>query len=381
MHPRRPAAIALALLLGSLLQTAPAAAITRCEVIDRAQTWVDAKVPYSQSSYFTNKCGTYRQDCSGYVSMAWDLNSSYVTSTLPSVSTKLGSWSDLKPGDAVNHTCCHVILFKAWVQKGVSFKAYAEAHTGTVAQIQDWTVSYAQSNGYAPYRRDNIKECCTPHCDGTKRIDENCNVISDCAAKGEACVNDALGLRCVSGSCPALGDKKVCVSATMMGTCKDGAITKTDCAKSGGVCSTAGVSEARCVSTSCVSSTQQIPVAHDICLPDGRIASCTAAGALTGARSCATGQTCATNGTGVACAEPAPDQPAPTDTPVSDPVETPATDPATDETDPAAPSLSRATTEEPLSGGCSMTPGAPAPGWLLLLLVGVVGALVRRREG
>jgi hypothetical protein len=363
---RRPAATMCALFLACLLP-APAAAITRCEVLARAQTWVDAKVPYSQSSYFTNTCGTYRQDCSGYVSMAWDLNSSYVTSTLPSVSSKLGSWSDLKPGDAVNHTCCHVVLFKAWVQKGTSFKVYAEAHTGTVAQIQDWTVSYAQSNGYAPYRRDNIKECCTPHCDGTKRIDENCDVISDCAAKGEACVHDALGLRCVSGSCPAIGDKKVCVSDTVMGTCKDGAITKADCAKSGGVCSTAGVSEARCVSTSCVSSTQQIPVAHDICLTDGRIASCTAAGALTGTKSCPTGQTCTTNGTGVACAEPAPDQPPP----VSDGSDAPASDPFIDETDPGngAPSLSRAATEEPLSGGCSMTPGAPASGSLLLLIL------------
>jgi hypothetical protein len=40
--------------------------ITRAQILARAQTWVDAKVPYSQSAYRDG----YRTDCSGYVSMA-----------------------------------------------------------------------------------------------------------------------------------------------------------------------------------------------------------------------------------------------------------------------------------------------------------------------
>ena len=67
--------------------------VTRSEAIDRAQAWVDAKVPYSQTSYYQG----YRQDCSGYVSMAWELSQSYVTQDFPSFCTKI-SKSDLKKG-------------------------------------------------------------------------------------------------------------------------------------------------------------------------------------------------------------------------------------------------------------------------------------------
>src|SRR5690348_11217979 len=64
--------------------------ITRSEVIARAQYWVDHRVPYSQSAYYPDPQGrTYRTDCSGYVSMAWHLGSSLVTSTLPNVSTQI----------------------------------------------------------------------------------------------------------------------------------------------------------------------------------------------------------------------------------------------------------------------------------------------------
>ena len=41
--------------------------ITRDEIISRAQDWVNRKIPYSQ----TSTTDGYRQDCSGYVSMAW----------------------------------------------------------------------------------------------------------------------------------------------------------------------------------------------------------------------------------------------------------------------------------------------------------------------
>lgn len=41
--------------------------ITRDEIMSRAQNWVDRRIPYSQ----TQTTDGYRQDCSGYVSMAW----------------------------------------------------------------------------------------------------------------------------------------------------------------------------------------------------------------------------------------------------------------------------------------------------------------------
>src|SRR5690348_15755078 len=41
--------------------------VSRSEALRRAQTWVDAKVEYSQQRYYQG----YREDCVGLVSMAW----------------------------------------------------------------------------------------------------------------------------------------------------------------------------------------------------------------------------------------------------------------------------------------------------------------------
>jgi hypothetical protein len=375
-----------------VLQASPARAITRCEVIAHAQSWVDAQVPYSQSNWFSNAFGSYRQDCSGYVSMAWALPSSYVTSTLPQVSAQLGSFNDLEPGDAVNRTCCHVILFKEWVVPGVSFKAYAEADYGTVAQIQTWTVSYAQSNGYAPYRLNGITGCCTPHCNGSKIVGADCGE-GDCGVYGASCVEDALGVRCVSVFCPALGQKKVCVSDSLIGDCNDGGISTGDCGAYGAYCSTAGVSEARCVSVFCVASPKDVPVEHDVCLPDGRIAHCTAAGGITDAKGCPTGQSCGKVGSNAACSAPvqptppvpSPSQPGP-DSGAAPAPEVPSAGSGAG-VSPQPPSSAGLTGAEraPLEGGCSVALRAPAssgPRTLVLLaLTGLAGlASLRSRR-
>ena len=55
-------------------------AITRPEVLKRAEHWIKKRVQYSQSSYYQG----YRRDCSGFVSMAWKLKTSYTSSTISS---------------------------------------------------------------------------------------------------------------------------------------------------------------------------------------------------------------------------------------------------------------------------------------------------------
>jgi hypothetical protein len=52
---------------------APGPRITREQIIERARSWLRPSVPYSQSEFHSNKYGTYRTDCSGYVSMVWGL--------------------------------------------------------------------------------------------------------------------------------------------------------------------------------------------------------------------------------------------------------------------------------------------------------------------
>ncbi len=58
---------------------AETAATTRAEIIKRAKNWVAAKVPYSMNAYWSDG---YRQDCSGYVSMAWKLPGNEWTGSL-----------------------------------------------------------------------------------------------------------------------------------------------------------------------------------------------------------------------------------------------------------------------------------------------------------
>ncbi|MFF2625150.1 hypothetical protein ACFVUN_05160, partial [Kitasatospora griseola] len=137
-------------------------AISRDEVIARAQSWVDQGVPYSQTSHWTDSNGTYRQDCSGFISMAWHLstagtNYGETTYTLPNFATQLGSYDDLKPGDMLDNIDTHVVLFKGWADSGHTVATVMEeAHTGTNARISSRTRSELTSGNFKPYRYNNI---------------------------------------------------------------------------------------------------------------------------------------------------------------------------------------------------------------------------------
>ncbi|MEV7022250.1 hypothetical protein AB0O00_08915, partial [Kitasatospora sp. NPDC093558] len=136
--------------------------ITRSEVLARAQSWVDEGVPYNQGGYKTDANGTYREDCSGYVSMAWHLTSSLVTQTLPNVSTKI-SFSQLKSGDALDYTAEHTFLFANWTnQANGDFTYYAESnshnptHGPTKANINSSSLEGWPTSYYTALRYNNI---------------------------------------------------------------------------------------------------------------------------------------------------------------------------------------------------------------------------------
>lgn len=362
-----------------------AEAITRCEVLARAQTWVDARVPYSQSSWYANHCGSYRQDCSGYVSMAWALPASMVTSTLPQVSSRLGSFNDLRPGDAVNRTCCHVYLFKEWKVPGVSFWAYEERGSGQVAGVFEHTVSAAASGGYAPYRLNGIEECCERHCEGDTIVDESCG-RGDCSQFGSRCVHDALGARCVFAYCPAIGQRKVCLDERKIADCNDGQLSAPgDCGAFGAYCSTAGADDARCVSAFCVASPQDAPVAHDACLPDGRLVRCTAEGALEDPRDCAAGERCVVEHGSARCAASTPSaepEAAPAADPAADPAEPPSALPGAGTGLDAGLERSSAAGKHLVGVGCAVTasPRRGSATWVLLLVAATLARRRRRRR-
>ncbi|WP_418059729.1 hypothetical protein [Pimelobacter simplex] len=95
-------------------------------VLTKAKRWVDRQVSYNQAGYFEG----YRQDCSGFVSMAWGLSRSETTPTLPNVAKKI-TIADLRPGDVMLNTAAgndgHVVIFVKWTDaRRKTFVAYEE---------------------------------------------------------------------------------------------------------------------------------------------------------------------------------------------------------------------------------------------------------------
>ena len=133
--------------------------LTRATMQQRGKSWL-GKVWYSESSYYCNQYGRYRQDCSGYVSMAWGLSTSYWTGTLVNVSKRIKR-SQLRPGDALIHNpqstaTGHVAMFIKWANKAHTEPVvWEESHTGTKAGQTTWSVSYA--NTFYPIRYKNVK--------------------------------------------------------------------------------------------------------------------------------------------------------------------------------------------------------------------------------
>jgi hypothetical protein len=143
---------------GDAAYTWPHGTITRAEIIARAELWVQAQVPYSQTEWYTNQNGTYRQDCSGYVSMAWSLdqNTDFWTGNLNLVSYTIPA-GELLPGDILL-SVKHTILFDGWANaQHTEFNYLEEAHPGTVARyVEDAPLSAFLDNGFAPFRYDGV---------------------------------------------------------------------------------------------------------------------------------------------------------------------------------------------------------------------------------
>lgn len=226
---------------------------------------------------------------------------------------------------------------------------------------------------------------CKPACKGSTIVSADCGE-GDCAAYGATCADDAKGVRCVSVFCPALGQKKVCVGQSLIGECKDGAISTGDCGAFGAYCSSAGAAEARCVSVFCVASPAEPPTPKTVCLPNGKLASCNGDGALATVEDCPAGQSCVVGESGARCEAPAaplPPPPAGSDPDGGAPLEVPPDSPPVEVPSPGGltpPPVGPPAAVE-LGGGCALArarplAGAPLPLGLLVLLAG----LVRRRR-
>ncbi|MFH8656938.1 peptidoglycan-binding protein [Streptomyces afghaniensis] len=135
------------------------AAITRTEIINRAKTWVAAKVPYSMNGYWSDG---YRQDCSGYVSMAWKLPGNEWTGSLAQYGERI-SKEELQPGDillfhntADPESGSHVVIFGGWKNRT---HTYYTAYEQTRPHTRRKSTPYAywnDSDRYVPYRYKGV---------------------------------------------------------------------------------------------------------------------------------------------------------------------------------------------------------------------------------
>ncbi|MEU7280918.1 peptidoglycan-binding protein [Streptomyces sp. NPDC045431] len=128
---------------------------TRAEIINRAKLWVAAKVPYSMEKYWHDG---YRQDCSGFVSMAWGLPGNEWTGTLDRYGTPIDR-SELQPGDillfhnpADPNKGSHVTIFGGWTDyTHTYYTAYEQARPH--ARKQATPMAYwTNSSRYVAFR-------------------------------------------------------------------------------------------------------------------------------------------------------------------------------------------------------------------------------------
>jgi hypothetical protein len=93
-------------------------------------------------------------DCSGFVTVVWQLTTKYSTRMIPSVSKKLRSTSALLPGDVMNDAGSHVVLFSSFGSNGI-YDYEATTYNGNDRVIYMFS-TWARLKGYSPLRFNNV---------------------------------------------------------------------------------------------------------------------------------------------------------------------------------------------------------------------------------
>ncbi|MEV0411071.1 peptidoglycan-binding protein [Streptomyces sp. NPDC050448] len=133
--------------------------IDRTSIITRAKLWLDAKVPYSMSTYWSDG---YRQDCSGFVSMAWNLGTNEWTGSLDKFATKITK-EELLPGDmllfhnpADPNNGSHVTLFGGWVDETRTHYIAYEQTRPNARKLATPYGYWTNATKYLPYRFNGV---------------------------------------------------------------------------------------------------------------------------------------------------------------------------------------------------------------------------------
>jgi hypothetical protein len=131
----------------------------RKAAIARGFTWYDDEVPYSQSAWHES----YRTDCSGFVSMCWELGASPTTAAFISGSSKwerLGDYEELEPADALvmrQNGAGHIVLFLGWDDSAHTKACVLEqASSASDMQFRVRPTSKLKGGGYKAIRSTSL---------------------------------------------------------------------------------------------------------------------------------------------------------------------------------------------------------------------------------
>jgi len=136
----------------------------RRRAIERGFTWLDGyggggEVPYSQSRTYQG----YRTDCSGFVSMCWELGRSYTTADFVRGGGKnkvLRSYDELLPADALvrrSGTSGHAVLFLGWADKSKTAACVLEQNsTREDMMFRARSAASLKADGYKAIRSDEL---------------------------------------------------------------------------------------------------------------------------------------------------------------------------------------------------------------------------------
>ncbi|MEV8509114.1 hypothetical protein AB0368_30355 [Actinoplanes sp. NPDC051475] len=146
--------------------------ISRTQVMIRALDWLRRDIPYSQDNGKARKDinggRRYRPDCSGFISMAWAIDTrqpglgrALTTWELPRVSTRV-RWTAMRRGDILLHLVPgnraeeHVRLMQTWADAAHT-RAVIIEQSGRTTGMRRRVVTVSEARGrYLPYRYRRI---------------------------------------------------------------------------------------------------------------------------------------------------------------------------------------------------------------------------------
>lgn len=97
-------------------------------------------------------------DCSGFISRCWKLPKKHSTSMLFTISRKLPSPADLKPGDIMNTSEGHVLLFVKWLDPEKARALFYEAAPFSKTLASQHDLASMTASGYQPLRYLRIRD-------------------------------------------------------------------------------------------------------------------------------------------------------------------------------------------------------------------------------